>query len=576
MDRFIDCPSFEGFGRDRFVENRLPPRADWPDLDVAKAGLTFPAAMNAADILLNGDGAGGAPDPDKPAIIGECGVWSYARLLATTDAVAHVLTVEFGLRPGGRVLLRGPNSPWLAACWLATVKAGGVVVATMPLLRGAELAPMLEKTRPSVALCDARYLDDLNAAMRLVGDDLPTCCFDGGGDAWAADASVSGRWLETMARAHLHRPFAAVSCAPDDAALICFTSGATGSPKAAVHFHRDLIAVADLSPRSILKTTADDIFCGSPGLAFAYGLGGLLLFPLRAGGTSVLLERATPEKLLGAIVKHQATILFAVPTAYRALINLARNAGLSRSVFASLRLCIAAGEPLTQSVVDGWAAVSGKTILDSLGTTEMLNAVLHAQPGELRVNAVGRATPGYEARVVDADMNDMPLGEMGRLAVRGPTGCRYLDDERQAAYVRDGWNLTGDAGFMDDAGYFHHQGRTDDLIVSGGYKFSGLEVEDVLLRHDAVAECAVVAGPDRLRGAAPFAFVVLRDGVNPTPELAVALQEHVRADLAAFKYPRIVAFIDEMPRTETGKIKRYRLREEAMLVAAQETAPVEA
>jgi 2-aminobenzoate-CoA ligase len=556
MDR-IDCASCGAFRRDRFVDERLPPRDVWPDLTWRGAGLSFPSRMNAADMLLAG--ADGQARRDKPAIIGEHAAWTYGELLRTVDSIAHALTRDMGLVPGGRVLLRGPNTPWLAACWLAVVKAGGVVVSTMPLLRGVELAPLLRKTRPTAALCDLRFAEELEAAMRLECRPMRVAYFDGGADD--RGERRPGR-LESLIAKHAG-PFAAVECAPEDPALICFTSGATGTPKAAAHFHRDLIAVADLSPRSILNTTADDVFCGSPSLAFAYGLGGLLLFPLRVGGAAVLVERGTPEKLLNVIINHGATILFAVPTAYRSLIALARRLELPQEIFARLRLCISAGEPLATATAQAWREVSGLTILDSLGTTEMLNAVLHAAPGAVKPGAVGKAVPGYEVRVVDADMHPLPAGELGRLAVRGPTGCRYLADDRQATYVRDGWNLTGDAGRLDEEGFFYHHGRTDDLIVSGGYKLSGVEIEDVLLRHDAVAECAVVSGPDRLRGAAPYAFVVPKEGVEVTEELARELQDFVRDQIAPFKYPRVVTFTDALPRTETGKIKRYRLREKA-------------
>lgn len=561
MDRMIDCPTCGAFRRDRFIDERLPPREAWPDLSPEKAGLAFPPRMNAAAMLLAG--ANGPDRRDRPAFIGEHETWSYGRLAETVDSIAHALTRDLGLAPGGRVLLRGPNTPWLAACWLAVVKAGGIVVSTMPLLRGVELAPLLRKTKPVAALCDVRFAEELESAMRLDCHPMRVAYFDGGRGAQGGERGrLRPGGLEAMA-ARYAAPFAAVECSPEDVALICFTSGATGTPKAAAHFHRDLIAVADLSPRSILQSCADDVFCGSPSLAFAYGLGGLLLFPLRVGAAAALVERGTPEKLLHVVINHGATILFAVPTAYRSLTALARRLGLPQDTFARLRLCVSAGEPLLSATAQAWRDVSGKVILDSLGTTEMLNAVLHARPGAVKPGAVGQATPGYEIRVVDADMNDLPPGEVGRLAVRGPTGCRYVADERQAAYVREGWNLTGDAGWLDEEGYFHHHGRTDDLIVSGGYKLSGVEVEDVLLRHPAVAECAVVAGPDRLRGAAPYAFVVVQEGVTEDEELARELQDFVRDQLAPFKYPRVVVFVDTLPRTETGKIKRYRLREQA-------------
>lgn len=554
MDRLVDCSACGAARRDRFAEERLPPRDAWPDLSLSSAGLSYPPRLNAAAALLAGAGA----RRDKPALIGEYETWSYGRLLDAVDAVAHVLTCDLGLTPGGRVLLRGPNTPWLAACWLAVVKAGGIVVATMPLLRGAELAPMLRKTRPAIALCDRRFAEGLEAAMRIDCHPMRVLYFDGG--APATRPRPGG--LEALAGRHA-APFAAVDTAADDVALIGFTSGTTGAPKAAAQFHRDLLAVADLSPRHILDTRPDDVFGGSPSMAFAYGLGGLLLFPLRVGATAALLERGAADKLLEVILARRCTVFFAVPTAYRALTALIVEQGTPRAAFAHVRVCISAGEPLAPATAEAWRDATGLTILDSLGTTEMLNAVLHARPDAHRPGAVGQAAPGYQARVVDADMTPLPSGEVGRLAVRGPTGCRYLSDERQRNYVRDGWNLTGDVGWMDEEGYFFHQGRIDDMIVSAGYKLSGVEVEDVLLRHPAVSECAVVAGPDQLRGAAPYAFVVLRDGVAADPELASELQDFVRERIAPFKYPRVVVFTDTLPRTETGKLKRYRLREQA-------------
>ncbi|WP_343054971.1 AMP-binding protein [Azospirillum oleiclasticum] len=530
---------------DRFTVDRLPEPAQWPDLRCVGGGLTYPARLNVASELIDrwvGQGHG-----DRDCLIGAGGIWSYARVAATVDRIARVLTEDCGLVPGNRVLLRGPNTPMLVACWLAVVKAGGVAVATMPLLRAAELAQIIDRAQVDVALCDERFANDLLAGAPA---ELPVLTFNG---------TAPDRLEARIAR----KPdgFTAADTAATDVAVIAFTSGTTGRPKATAHFHRDLLSVADLSPRAILRTRPDDVFCGTPSIAFAYGLGGLLLFPLRVGASVVLLERTTPECLLDGIRRHRATLLFTVPTAYRALTALIEEQGSTGDALPSLRLCVSAGEPLPASTFEAWKAATGCIILDSLGTTELLNAVIHADPADLRPGATGKPVPGYEAMVVDDQFNPVPPGQVGRLAVRGPTGCRYLDDPRQANYVQRGWNLTGDAFHVDGDGFFWYHARTDDLIVSGGYKISGLEVEDVLLHHDLVEECAVIASPDPLRGTVPKAFVVVRDGVALTNDLARDLQDYVKTRIAPYKYPRAVEFLEQLPRTETGKVQRYKLRE---------------
>ncbi|WP_207455087.1 AMP-binding protein [Azospirillum sp. SYSU D00513] len=538
---------------DTYVRDRLPAPQDNPDFLLEQAGLLYPQRLNAASALLDpwrergwdgrtaliGVGADGRDD-----------VWSYGRLRDTVDRVGRVLTEDFGIVPGNRVLLRGPNTPMLVACWLAAVKAGAVVVPTMPLLRAPELAHVLTKAAVNVALCDARYLAEMRAACDSVPGEVPALTFNGGADA-GLEALLGSKPAD----------FAPADTASDDPALILFTSGTTGTPKAAVHFHRDLLAVADLSPRSILGTTDADVFCGSTALAFAFGVGALLLFPLRAGASVVLLERWTPEALLDAMVRHRTTRLFTVPTAYRSMIALLREGYLERGRLSSLCSCVSAGEPMPVNTFEAWRDLTGQEILDSLGTTEMLNAVLHATPEGLRPGCTGKPVPGYEAMIVDDSLQPVPAGQIGRLAVRGPTGCRYLDDARQSLYVQGGWNLTGDAFHMDEDGYFWYSARTDDLIVSAGYKISGLELEDVLLRHEAVDECVVVASPDPLRGSIPKAFIVPREGVPPSEDLAEALRSYVKDRIAPYKYPRAVEFLDELPRTETGKVQRYKLRE---------------
>ncbi len=534
---------------DSFTRDRLPPQEQFPAFTFDRPELAYPERLNATAALL--DIWRGRGWDERPCLIavgpdGRDEIWSYGRLRDTVDRIARVLAEDCGVLPGNRVLVRGPNTPMLAACWLAVLKAGAVVVPTMPLLRAAELAAILERAAVDAALCDARFMDELVGACAAVPGRFPVLAFNEGElEARIADKPAG---------------FTAVDTAADDVALIAFTSGTTGRPKATAHFHRDLLAVADLSPRSILNTTASDVFCGSPSLAFAYGQGGLLLFPLRVGAAVVLLERATPERLLEAAIRHRATVMFTVPTVYRAMTSLLEGDSATVGALRRLRACVSAGEPLPASTFAAWRLTTGLEVLDSFGTTELLNAVLHSPAGAVRPGATGKIVPGYQACVVDEALTPLPPGQVGRLAVRGPTGCLYLDDRRQEGYVQRGWNLTGDAFHMDEDGYFWYHARTDDLIVSAGYKISGLELEDVLLRHDAVEECAVVAAPDPLRGTIPKAFVVPRDGVRPSDDLAERLQGFVKDRIAPYKYPRAVEFLDALPRTETGKIQRYKLR----------------
>ncbi|AWB07788.1 2-aminobenzoate-CoA ligase (plasmid) [Azospirillum humicireducens] len=530
---------------DSFTRDRLPAPSQRPDLILERPELQYPERLNAASVLIDGWRERGWDD--RPCLIGGDGeVWSYGRMRDTVDRIARVLTEDYGLVTGNRVLLRGPNTPMLAACWLAVIKAGGVLVPTMPLLRAPELADVLKRAAIDMALCDTHFLDDLEEAslpsLRIVG-------FRNGELEHRIATKPTG--------------FQAADTAQDDVALIAFTSGTTGTPKAAAHLHRHLLAITDLSPRSVLGTGPDDVFCGSPTLAFAYGLGGLLLFPLRIGASVVLLERGTADRLLDAAIRHKATVMFTVPTVYRGMIGrMAADPALARRL-SSLRLCVSAGEPLPQQTFEGWRDATGLEILDSLGTTELLNAVLHAVPGDVRPGSTGKPVPGYEAMVVDDQFRRLPPGQVGRLAVRGATGCLYLDDARQESYVQQGWNLTGDAFHVDEDGFFWYHARTDDLIVSAGYKISGLEVENILLSHEAVQECAVIAAPDPVRGTIPKAFVVLRDGVYPDERLAEELQSFVKDHIAPYKYPRAVEFLDALPRTETGKVQRFKLRRRA-------------
>jgi 2-aminobenzoate-CoA ligase len=537
---------------DPFCREHLPPRELWPALryDLLPALASYPPRLNCAVELL--DRAVEAGLGERPVFHTHAETWSYARLLATANRIAHALVDDLRVVPGNRVLLRAPNTPLMAACWFAVLKAGGVVVCTMPLLRTREIAYTADKARVAMALCDVRCLADCEPAMRTRVDGSSrqggrTVPFGGEGGAGSLEALMEGK----------PDTFTACDTAADDVALIAFTSGTTGQGKGTMHFHRDVLAVCDCFPPHVLRPRAEDVFCGTPPLAFTFGLGGLVLFPMRVGASAVLLEQGTPAALLDAIERFRATIAFTAPTAYRAIAGMLAGRDVS-----SLRACVSAGEALPRATFDAWRGATGIAIIDGIGATEMLHVFISASGEAIRPGATGLVVPGYEARVVDARGVEVPRGTVGRLAVRGPTGCRYLGDAaRQRTYVHDGWNLTGDSYVQDADGYFWYQARTDDMIVSSGYNISGPEVEGALLLHDAVQECGVVGLPDDERGQLVTAFVVCKPGVAGDALLARTLQDFVKATIAPYKYPRRVVFVEQLPRTSTGKLQRYRLRE---------------
>lgn len=533
---------------DPFAREHLPPPDLWPDLLLPDgSAFEYPERLNCAAVLLDthvAEGRGG-----RPLLHTDDGAWSYRDVQDRADRIAHVLTREMGLVPGNRVLLHGPNTPLFAAAWLGIVKAGGIVVATMPLLRAPELTAIIEKAQVTHALVDTSVTPELDLARERT-DRLQHVLTFGGSDGVSGD-------LEARMAAH-DDAFEAIDTAADDVVLVAFTSGTTGAAKATAHFHRDVLAICDAFPRACLDVSPSDVFTGSPPLAFTFGLGGILLFPMRIGASAAFPTRPGVDGLLGAIARHGCTVCATSPTAYRAMLPT-----LDAHDVSSLRVCISAGEALPAATSEAWHAATGLRLIDGIGSTEMLHIFISAPAGEQRPGATGRPVAGYEARVVDASGAEVAPGTVGLLAVRGPTGCRYLDDEdRQRRYVKDGWNYPGDTYLVDTDGFFHYQARTDDLIVSGGYNIAGLEIEEVLLRHPAVAECGVVGVPDRLRGQIVKAFVVLREGHAPSDDLVAALQNFVKAEIAPYKYPRAVAFLDALPRTATGKLQRFRLREE--------------
>jgi 2-aminobenzoate-CoA ligase len=535
---------------DTFCEENLPPRELWPELDYGSLPcLNYPARLNCAAELL--DAAIEAGRGENTVFRYEGSRWTYRDLYEASNRIAHVLVEDLGVVPGNRVLLRAPNTPMLAACWFAVLKAGGVVVATMPLLRRREILYTAEKARIFLALTDSRVAEDCELGMLRNADDGAR---DGARVVHFNTQADNG--LEALMRGK-PTDFENRDTSAEDTALIAFTSGTTGRAKGTMHTHRDVLAITDCFARFVLQPDESDVFCGSPPLAFTYALGGLLLFPMRFGASTLLLEKASPPNLIQAINDHHPTVCFTAPTAYRAMLGMLGDFDVS-----SLRKCVSAGETLPAATLEAWRDATGVTIIDGIGATEMLHIFISAAGDDVRPGATGRPIPGYQARIVDANGTPVPPGEVGLLEVRGPTGCRYLaDPERQRKYVRDGWNLTGDAYRMDEDGYFWYQARSDDMIVSSGYNIAAPEVENALLLHPDVHECAVVGVPDTERGHIVKAFVVLHEHARQNPPAIKALQDHVKREIAPYKYPRAIEFVDTLPHTDTGKLQRFRLRE---------------
>jgi 2-aminobenzoate-CoA ligase len=528
---------------DTFARDNLPPAALQPAFVFDLPELQYPDRLNAAAELL--DRAVERGEGPRSCIVTPAETLTYAQLQERVNRIANVLVKDLGLVPGNRVLLRSANNAMMVAAYFAVVKAGGVVVATMPLLRAKEISYVLEKAKVAFALCDARLSDEMEKTKPLAPGLKKLVYWGQGG-------------LETLMARKGYEQFSACNTAADDVCLIAFTSGTTGQPKGTMHFHRDLLAVCDTYGKHVLRATAEDRFIGSPPLAFTFGTGGLVLFPLRVGASTILLEKAAPDDLLAAIEAYRATVCFTAPTAYRAILNKLRSRDVS-----SLRKCVSAGEALPKTTWDEWFAATGIKILDGIGSTEMLHIFIGSPEEELVPGATGRPVPGYRAKVVDEQGNALPPNTPGRLAVRGPTGCRYLADERQKKYVEDGWNITGDTYLCDKDGYFWYQARSDDMIVSAGYNIAGPEVESVLLAHDAVAECGVVGCPDAERGQIVKAYVVLKPGFAADAAMTKALQDFVKSEVAPYKYPRAIEYVQALPKTDTGKLQRFRLREAA-------------
>ncbi|SFC70168.1 2-aminobenzoate-CoA ligase [Polaromonas sp. OV174] len=529
---------------DRFVHDRLPPPDQWPKLVYSLPELNIPEQANLVDALFTK--AFNHGHADRPMLRSDKITLSYAETLERVNRIAQVLTEDFKLMPGNRVLLRGGNSIGMALSWLGVVQAGLVAVATMPLLRAKELGEIVDKAQPTVAICDATLLDELEqaqAAHPVLGAILKFNALGDPQDLGALCAAKSGQ-------------FTPCPTAADDIAMMAFTSGTTGKPKAAVHTHRDVLAACEAWPRHVLKARADDIVMGSPPLAFTFGLGGMLVFPMWAGASVYYPSTGyTPEAMVKLINQVGATICYTAPTFYRQMAAFAKQHGIP-----SLRLCVSAGESLPDATRQLWKGATGLEIIDGIGATEMFHIFISSTPEDVRRGAIGKPVPGYTAKVVDEQGQELPRGSVGKLAVMGPTGCKYLDDARQRNYVKDGWNYPGDAFTQDADGYFFYQARDDDMIITSGYNVAGPEVEDALLKHPAVAECGVVGLANEERGMIVKAFVVLKPDYSGDAAMVKALQDHVKATLAPFKYPRQIEFLAKLPRTETGKLQRFKLR----------------
>lgn len=540
-------PRQESAHIDTFARDHLPPGDMWPEMKAyGIPGLEYPARLNAAVELLDRNVEQGLGA--RPCLLADSATWSYEKLLDRANRIANLLKSK-GLVPGERVLLRDANTPMLAACWFGVLKAGGIAVTTMPQLRAQELAAIATKVKIGYALCAKEFSQDLENA-RLAAPGLEKIVLYDGSDVAGLPSLLAG-----------HSPeFTNAATAQDDVALIAFSSGTTGEPKATAHFHRDLLAVCDTFSRHILKPLGDDVFCGSPPLAFTFGLGGLLLFPLRVGASTVLLPKVSAEGMLQAIERRRCNVCFTAPTLYRSMLELVPSVDL-----ASLRKCVSAGERLPLAVFEAWRKATGISIIDGIGSTELLHIFISAAGDDIRPGATGKPVPGYEAMVVDEAGRPVPVNTSGRLAVRGPTGCRYLDaPELQRRYVQNGWNVTGDAYRVDEDGYFWYEGRTDDMIVSSGYKISAIEIEAALMGHPQVAECAVIGAPSEERGQIVKAFVILSGGTDASDSLRRELQDYVKSKIAPYKYPRALEFVTDLPRTSTGKLQRSRLREQEL------------
>ena len=525
--------------KDNFAQNNLPEPSFQPDylfLDLPQ--FNHPENLNCVERLLDDHIANGKGSNVCLKTFSE--TWTYNDLFEKSNQIAHVLVDDLGLQPGNRVLLRSCNNPMMVACWFAILKVGGIVVATMPLLRSKELKTLIDCAEISHVICDSSLADEINLVK---SDFLKSVSFYRNG---SIDELMQSK----------PKTFQNYNTKADDVAIIGFTSGTTGNPKMTAHYHKDILNICEAFPNYSLQPTENDIFTGSPPIGFTFGLGGLVLFPMYFGASSFLIEKPSPDVLLEVIQNEKITICFTAPTAWRILTEKSKDYDLS-----SLRRCISAGETLPFKIWEDWYNATGLKIIDGIGATEMLHIFISSNQENMKPGSTGIAITGYEAKIIDKNGNDVPYDSPGRLAVRGITGCKYLNrPEKQQEYVENGWNITGDIFKQDQDGYFWFVARGDDMIISSGYNIAAIEVESVLLTHNEILECAVVGLPDEERGMLVCANIVLKNQANASTELAKNIQNWFKENAAPYKYPRVINFLDKLPKTETGKIQRFKLK----------------
>lgn len=529
--------------QDNFAHDSLPDISLQPDYIWDLPQFRQPEMLNCVDRLLDDHIKNGNGDAICLRTFEKN--WTYRELYEKANQIAQVLIDDLGLQSGNRVLIRSANNPMMVACWFGIIKAGGIVVATMPLLRAKELTTIIECAEISHVLCDVHLESEIDQVHSPFIKRI--CKFDGSENGTSELENLMLPKAKTFMNFHSKA---------DSVALVGFTSGTTGLPKMTAHYHKDILNICEAFPQFSLQPTPDDIFTGSPPIGFTFGLGGLVLFPMYFGASTFLIEKPSPDLLLEAIQNHKISICFTAPTAWRIITSKVPDYDIS-----SLRKCVSAGETLPLKVWQDWYDATGLKIIDGIGATEMLHIFISSNEENMRPGATGLPITGYEAKIIDAAGNELPANEPGRLAVRGITGCKYLNrPDKQREYVENGWNITGDVYKKDEDGYFWFIARGDDMIISSGYNIAAVEVESVLLTHEDILECAVVGLPDEERGMLVCAHVVLKEKNKASDEFSKAIQQWFKEVAAPYKYPRVIYFADLLPKTETGKIQRFKLK----------------
>ncbi len=536
------------------IERYGPPRELWPrfGLDFPEA-REWPAKLNIAEVLVDDNLKRG----DKPAILYEDRQIKYRELQLMINKFGNALKV-LDVKPYDRVMLRLPNIPEFIVSSLAVQKLGAVSVPTFTLLKAKELSYIASDCEAKVLITTPSLLEDVEKAK----GELKTIRH-----IVLADAKPSEVEAPYIAFDYLMDDFKeATGLEPvrvdqDEVTLLLYTSGTTGPPKGCIHTHRHYLAVADCYAKNVLQAREDDVWGGPPTMAFAYGHTGLICNPLRHGATTSLVGsgRFEPASMFQLIEKHGISVFYGVPTAYRTMVALKHERG--KYDFSSLRVCVTAGEPCPPSLYYTIKEFFGCEVLEHMGCTELFNGFISTRFGQVKPGSMGLAVPGYDVRILGDDGNEVKTGEVGHLAVAGPIGIRYWKlPEKQAESVRNGWNHTGDMAYKDEEGFFWFASRSDDIIKTAAYRVSPHEVEEALIKHGAVAEAGVIGVPDLERGQIIKAFIVLKPDHKPSSRLEEELRVFVKDQIAPYKAPKEVEFVKELPKTETGKIRRAELK----------------